>query len=91
MPKVDEPQDIDIILVLPADWDLTRRDFKLYEYNVLDKKHTKPVLKIEVIPVLPDSDRYRYYFDLFGKIRIEWCRQFQLPEDARKGIVRLKP
>ncbi|MGL4552974.1 MAG: DUF6932 family protein [Gemmataceae bacterium] len=91
MPSVGEPNDIDLILVLPPDWDLTRRDFKPYEYNVLDRGHTKRVLKIEVYPVLHDSERFRYFFDLFTQIRVEWCRQFSLPEDARKGIVRLTP
>src|SRR6266542_3924842 len=37
MPAVNEPNDIDIILVLPAEWDMTWTDFKLYEYNVLDE------------------------------------------------------
>jgi hypothetical protein len=89
MPLVAEPNDIDIILVLPEGWDMTRTDFRPYEYNVLDRKHTKRAFKIEVYPVLPDSDRYRDFLDLFTRIRIEWCNQFQLPEDARKGIVRL--
>lgn len=91
MPAVAEPNDIDIILVLPADWDMARTDFKPYEYNVLDKGHTRRAYRIEVYPVLPGSERYRSFFDLFTKIRVEWCRQFGLPEDARKGIVRLQP
>ncbi len=89
MQSVSEPHDIDIILVLPADWDLTRTDFKAHEYNVLDRKHTKLVYKIEVYPVLPDSDRYRYFFDLFSQVRVEWCQQFGWANDSRKGIVRV--
>jgi hypothetical protein len=89
MLPVVEPDDIDLILVMPADWDLTRRDFRPFEYNTLDRKHTRRALKIEVYPVLPDSDRYRFFFDLFTRIRIEWCRQFNWPEDARKGVVRV--
>src|SRR5262245_1676341 len=34
MPMVDEPNDIDVILVLPADWDLTR-ELRPFEYNVV--------------------------------------------------------
>ncbi len=90
MPAVNEPGDIDIILVLPADWDLTRRDFKAYEYNAVDRRHTRRAYKIEVYPVLPDSDQHRYYLELFTKVRIEWCSKFKLPEDTRKGIVRVK-
>jgi hypothetical protein len=88
MPSVVEPNDIDAILVLPSDWDLTRTDFRPYEYNVLDGKHTKRVFKIELYPVLPDSDRYHKFVELFTKVRIEWCQQFSWPADSRKGIVR---
>jgi hypothetical protein len=89
MPSVGEPNDIDIILVLPTDWDMTRTDFKAYEYNVLDKRHTRSVYKIEVYPVLPDSDRHRYFLDLFAQVRLEWCQQFHWAADTRKGIVRV--
>lgn len=90
MPSVAEPNDIDIILVLPEGWDLGRTDFKPFEKNVLDRDYTRQALKIEVYPVVSGSDREREFIDLFTKIRIEWCRQFSLPEDARKGIVRLE-
>lgn len=89
MPSVIEPDDIDIILVLPADWDMSRTDFKLYEYNVLDRTHTKRSFKIEVYPVLPDSERYRFFVNLFSQVRIEWCQKFGWPTDSRKGIVRV--
>jgi hypothetical protein len=89
MPPVVEPDDVDVILVLPADWDLTRRDFRAFEYDVLDKKHTKQVLRIEVYPVLPDSDRYREFFELFAQIRPEWCELFGWAIGSRKGIVRV--
>jgi hypothetical protein len=91
MPAVTEPQDIDIILVLPDGWDLGRRDFKPFEYNVIDRAHTRRTYKIEVYAVAPGSERYDFYFTLFTKVRIEWCRQFNLPPDAEKGIVRFKP
>ncbi len=91
MPSVAEPNDIDIILVLPADWDMTRTDFKAYEYNVLDKGHTKRAYKIEVYPVVSGSAKEQEFLDLFSKIRSEWCNQFSWPENAHKGMVRLNP
>jgi hypothetical protein len=89
MPKVNEPNDIDLILVLPADWDTGRRDFRPFEYNVLDKGHTKRVYRIEVQPVLVGSVQHLEFLDLFSKIRLEWCEVFGLPDGARKGLVRV--
>lgn len=39
MPCVDEPEDIDVILVLPADWDLSA-DLKPYQYNLVSKRRS---------------------------------------------------
>ena len=83
--------DVDVILVMPEGWDMTRTGFKDFEYNVFDREQTKRAYKIEVFPVLPGSDQYRYFFDLFTRVRIEWCRQFSLPDDVRKGLLRVKP
>jgi hypothetical protein len=70
MPSVPEPNDIDIILVLPAGWDMARRDFKPYEYNVLDKSHTKRAYKIErstrSYPIRPDSENSSRCSPRFG-------------------------
>ena len=38
MPPVDEPNDIDLILVMPTDWDMARTDLRPFEYNVLSKQ-----------------------------------------------------
>jgi hypothetical protein len=89
MPSVIEPNDIDVILVMPADWDMTRTDFRLFEYNVLSKRHTRSVFRIEVFPVLPDSDRHCEYRELFAQVCFEWCQMFGWPADTRKGIVRI--
>jgi hypothetical protein len=88
MPMVDEPNDIDIILVLPADWDMNR-DLKPFEYNVVSKGFTKKEYRVEVMPAAKGSDAERKYIELFGQVRIEWCQQFGWPSDSVKGIVRI--
>src|ERR1700722_8733334 len=40
MACVEEPEDIDLIVVLPPDWDLAA-DLKPYVYNVLSKRRVK--------------------------------------------------
>jgi hypothetical protein len=84
MPPVDEPNDIDVILVMPKDWDMTA-DLRPFEYNVVSKKYTKAEYQIEVYAVLPESDAETRMRALFEQIRIEWCRQFSWPVDSRKA------
>lgn len=88
MPMVDEPNDIDLILVLPADWDLTR-ELRPFEYNVVDKAFTKREYRIEVFPVPAGSEEYKKAGSLFDRVRIEWSRHFGWPDDTRKGLVRI--
>ena len=89
MPSVREPNDIDVLLIMPADWDMGRRDFRPFEYNVLSKSHTRRAHRVEVYAVIPGSEEHLYFASLFAKIRIEWCRQFEWPADSRKGLVRV--
>lgn len=90
MPKLAEPNDIDIILVLPTDWDMSRKLDRSCEYNVAGRTYTRG-LKLEVFPVLLGSESYSNLFELFSQIRVEWCKKFGLPLESRKGLVRLTP
>jgi hypothetical protein len=88
MRMVDEPNDIDLILVLPNDWDVTR-DLKPFEYNVVDKRFTKKEYRIEVFAVPASSKEDADAHALFEKVRLEWCRLFGWPENSKKGNVRI--
>lgn len=88
MPPVDEPNDIDLILVLPADWDLNQK-LKPFEYNVVDKAFTRREYRVEVIAVRSGSDREIEAREFFAQVRLEWCRTFGWPENSKKGLVRI--
>jgi uncharacterized protein DUF6932 len=88
MPMVDEPNDIDIILVLPADWDLTRV-LRPFEYNVVDKAFTKKEYRIEVFAAPAGSELETRIRHLFEQVRSEWCQRFGWPEGTVKGAVRI--
>jgi hypothetical protein len=88
MPPVDEPNDIDLILVLPSDWDMFR-ELKPFEYNVVSRKFTRREYQIDVLPAPAGSQAEREYQLLFEGIRIEWCRQFGWPAGSTKGLVRV--
>lgn len=88
MPAVDEPNDIDLILVLPADWDLTA-GLRPFEYNLVSKRYTRREYQLEVYPVLEGSDDHRKFLQLFERVRQEWCVKFGWPDDTIKGVVRI--
>jgi hypothetical protein len=88
MPPVDEPNDIDIILVLPADWDMFQ-ELRPFEYNVVSSKFTRREYQMDVLPATAGSEAERQYRLLFQGIRIERCEQFGWPAGSKKGLVRL--
>jgi hypothetical protein len=88
MPMVDEPNDIDLILVLPADWDMIQ-SLKPFEYNVVDKAFTKKAYSVEVFAVSAGSEREARVRHLFDQVRPEWCHAFGWPIESLKGLVRV--
>src|ERR1035441_5838580 len=86
------PEDIDLILVLPAGHDLSR-DLSPAEYNVLSsqrvrRRHKLPphrVLRrhrLDLLVTRADSVQYRRYLSLFQQVRLE--------PSKTKGILRIQ-
>lgn len=88
MACVDEPEDIDLIVELPPDWDLAA-NLKPYQYNVLSRRRVKKEYGIDVFPVRPRSAEQQQWIAFFSQVNIKWCQQFGWPADSRKGTVRV--
>jgi hypothetical protein len=88
MPPVDEPNDIDIVLVLPVDWGMFR-ELRPFEYNVVDKTFTRKEYRVEVVAVSAGSEREARVRRLFEQVRPEWCHLFGWPQGSMKGLVRI--
>jgi len=88
MPLVDEPNDIDIILVLPVNWD-SAAEIGPMHYRLVNRKATRSEYEIDVYAVVAGSLAEQKFLELFQQVRIEWCRQFGWPTDSRKGLVRV--
>ena len=76
-----DPNDIDLIVVLAADHDLTA-DLRPFEYNVVSKKRVRKAYKFDVLVALSGSDLYQGYLRFFQQVR-------NAPTQ-RKGILRVK-
>ena len=88
MACVDEPDDIDIVLVLPVDWD-TEADLPPYKYNMVSTRAIKRTFGFDVFVVESGSIEETKWLDYFGQVKPDWCERFGWPVDLRKGIVRI--
>jgi len=88
MTRVDEPDDIDVVLVLPADWDM-KQDVRPFEYNLLSKKRVKKRYGFDVFPVRHESVEYETWTEFFMQVNPKWNNSLSIPQGTRKGIVRI--
>ena len=75
------PEDIDLILVLPAGHDFSR-DLSPAEYNVLSSLRVRRRYKLDLLVARADSDQHRRYLRLFEQVRLE--------PGKTKGILRIQ-
>jgi hypothetical protein len=85
---VDEPEDIDMILVLPAGWDINA-DLKPYQYNLVSKRRVKKDYRFDIFVVHAGSVEEQEWTTFLSTVNVKWCRQFGCPKESTKGIVRV--
>lgn len=88
MKCIDEPDDIDIVLILPADWDETT-DLQPFKYNVVSKKSVRRQFGFDVFTAMSGTPRENELVDFFGQVDTKWVNHFGWPDTIRKGIVRV--
>jgi hypothetical protein len=86
---VDEPDDIDLIVVLPRAWD-TSADLKPYQYNLLSRRRMKKDVGFDVFPVVPGSPQEQEWVSFFSAVSPKWLIEFGWASGAEKGLVRVK-
>lgn len=90
MPAVDEPEDIDILLVLPEDWDMTS-EIRPFEYNLIARKRTRRRYGFDVFAVRARSPELQAMVAFFQQVNVKWSEPLGLPPGLVKGIVRIVP
>ena len=88
MTAVDEPNDIDAVLILPADWDFAPLSQPSL-YNLVAKNSTKKEYKIDLYPVASGSTAESRFLTIFADVRIEWCDLFGWDRPILKGLIRI--
>ena len=75
-----EPNDIDLVLILPADHDFAA-DLRPFEYNVLSRRRVHKRYAFDVLVARENSPELVEYVEFFQQIRGE--------TDRRKGILKV--
>ena len=75
-----EPNDIDLVLILPADHDFAA-DLRPFEYNVLSRRRVLKRYAFDVLVARENSPELVEYVEFFQQIRGE--------TDRRKGILKV--
>jgi hypothetical protein len=88
MACVDEPEDVDVILILPPGWDM-QAELKPYQYNLLSKRSVKKTYGFDMFKVENGSVEEAEWIAFFEKVSPKWRQKFAWPDDIRKGIVRV--
>ena len=88
MANIDEPDDIDLVLVLPVDWDLNG-DLGPNQYNLVSRREVNNRFGLDVLVVNTGSGDEMGWIEFFGRTNLKWRVKFGWPSDTRKGIVRV--
>src|SRR5262245_27472660 len=88
MACVDEPSDIDLIVVLPRDWD-TQADLKPYQYNLVSARRVRKEYGFDIFVVQAGAADEQGWTEFFLNVNVKWCSQFGWPKESTKGTVRV--
>ena len=75
------PNDIDLILLLPQEWDL-HAELLPPAYNLISKKHVKRIWGFDLLVAREGTREYLKYVTFFQRVRYR--------RNVRKGILRIK-
>jgi hypothetical protein len=88
MAGVDEPEDVDLVILLAADWDWDA-ELKPYQYNVVSKRRVKRQYGFDVFFAKPNSDEESQWISFFNQVGPKWRHHFGWPSGVKKGIIKV--
>jgi hypothetical protein len=82
-----EPSDVDLILVLRADFDLAQ-ELRPFEYNIQSKRMVRRLYGFDVLPARDGSVAYDRYVSDFSRVRLDDPEQ--TTNQRYKGLLRIE-
>jgi hypothetical protein len=88
MSDIDEPDDIDLVIVYPENWDM-RTELKPFEYNLISRRSVRKKFGFDVFAARANSPEWRQWIEFFSKVNPKWCQPYKIPAGTCKGLVRV--
>lgn len=88
MACVDEPNDIDILLIFPADWD-SSAELRPFEYNVVSKRMVRRLYGFDILTAVEGQEAEAEAIAFFAQLSERWLLEFRIPAETTKGLVRV--
>ena len=83
----EEPGDIDLIVALRTDLDLTA-EMRPMEYNIQSKTMVRKLYGFDVLPAVDGSETYQRFLDFFSRVKL--TDPDQQTRQERKGLLRIE-
>jgi hypothetical protein len=89
MKCVDEPDDVDLLVILPTGWDRAA-ELPPHEYNLLSHRMAKRLYKFDVFAAEEGTDEQARWEEFFAGVNVKWENPpLHLPAGLKKGVVRV--
>jgi len=83
----EEPGDIDLIVALRPDFDLTA-EMRPLEYNIQSKARVSKLYGFDMLPAVDGSETYQRFLDFFSRVKLN---DLSLPTSQKgKGVLRIE-
>lgn len=89
MSTVDEPDDVDLVLVLPKDWDVAA-DLRPFEYNVVSKRMVRKRFGFDLVVGVEGEPGVDAAIEFFSRVNVKWFQRLAIPLGTSKGLVQVK-
>jgi len=90
MPCVEKPADIDVILVMPENWEHPVEIIPPEQYNLLSSARVGAGFAgIHLFVVAENSPEYYNWISFFSDIKDDWHFMFNIPHNVSKGFIRV--
>lgn len=83
----EEPGDVDLIVALRPDFDLTT-EMRPLEYNIQSKSMVRKLYGFDVLPAVDGSETYQRFLDFFSRVKLN--DPDQKTSQERKGVLRIE-
>ncbi|HEY2589079.1 MAG TPA: hypothetical protein VGI81_25270 [Tepidisphaeraceae bacterium] len=88
MKCVDDPEDIDLLVILPTGWDRAA-ELPPHEYNLLSHRMAKRLYKLDVFAAEEGTDEQARWEEFFAGVNVKWeGAPLCLPPGLKKGLIR---